>query len=145
MHLYSAYFTRYPTMIENPTLNDLMPHERQPDPSDPQGSLFSLDGPAWELDVHEQVTVASVVFNVNGVPAFTDTTIPYVFDFPIQIGTPSLVMEAVATDNLGATTTATRSFSLGLSAPRAVVPSVLAPAKAPAAMAECWRNGRRED
>lgn len=32
---------------------------------DPQGSLFSLDGPAWESDVQEQITVATVVFSEN--------------------------------------------------------------------------------
>ncbi|WP_417735631.1 replication restart helicase PriA [Rosistilla oblonga] len=50
-------------MTELSLPNEFMSSDSDPAANDPQGSLFSLDGPAWETDVHEQITVATVVFS----------------------------------------------------------------------------------
>ena len=49
----------------------------------------------------DNVSVASVRFLVNGVEATTDYSPPYGFDLTAPTGETSLLIEAVATDNLG--------------------------------------------
>ncbi|WP_162251441.1 Ig-like domain-containing protein [Massilia sp. Root418] len=50
------------------------------------------------VDAQDDITVSSVQFTVNGVPAFTSTGAPYQYTFTVPAGVSSLTVGAVARD-----------------------------------------------
>ncbi|MGH8103884.1 MAG: Ig-like domain-containing protein, partial [bacterium] len=63
-------------------------------------------------DATDNVAVVSVQFTVNGADVALDTSAPFSTQFVVPVGSTTLTVAATATDNLGKTTTATRSISV---------------------------------
>ncbi len=66
-------------------------------------------------------SVASVAFTVNGGPPIIDNSIPFTQSFFIPLGTASLEIEALATDDQGLTATATRTVAVAADPPPTIV------------------------
>ena len=63
-------------------------------------------------DAADDGSVASVAFNVDGIEQVSLTNAPYSFEFDVPMGISSFILEAIATDNDGASTTASRTVSV---------------------------------
>ncbi len=92
-------------------------------------SFFEGDTVQVVVDALDDIGVASVSLLVDGEAVasdttdpfvFSDTEAPYGFDFSIPLGTTSFTLEAVATDDLGASSTAARTITVAPDPPPAV-------------------------
>lgn len=75
-------------------------------------ALIEEEAIILSADANDNGVVQSVVFKVDGVEVLIDTSPPYRTPFTVPLGIDSIIVEATARDNLGQTSTVTRTLGV---------------------------------